>query len=102
MQVSLRTKPIIAIAIAVILVIVISIVLLTRGVTSQVSVPSVVGESQSHAQTKLTNDGLRYLIEKVHRSTSSPPPDGTVISQDPRASARVDRGTEVKIVVYTY
>jgi len=87
---------------ALLVIAIVSIVLITRGDGSQVLVPTVVGLSQSQAQSQLTNDGLAYVTEVVHRSTATPPQSGTVISQDPTGGTRVRQGTVVTIVVYTF
>ena len=66
------------------------------GCTS-VSVPDVVGMTQSQAQTSLQLVGL--TVGTVTHQTSTTVPDGTVISQNPAAGASVSSGTAVALIV---
>lgn len=68
---------------------------ISNGPESTVSVPSVVGKTQSAAETELSNAGLRY---DVQTSSSSTVAKGTVISQSP-SSGTVAKGTTVTIIV---
>jgi serine/threonine-protein kinase len=61
----------------------------------QVSVPDVVGLTQSSAEARLESEGLSAQVE---RQASSEPED-EVISQDPGTGARLARGDRVTIVV---
>jgi len=70
-----------------------------------VRVPSVTGKAESVAQCRLAADGLRWRFRGDHVVLSHPiiacsqhgavMPDPRVISQTPRAGARVRRGSVV-------
>ena len=62
-----------------------------------VVVPSVVGLAQSAAATALNNAGL--TVGSITRQASTTVPAGTVISQNPVASASVAPGSAVDLVV---
>ena len=61
----------------------------------QVSVPSVVGESQEDAVARLREEGLSPIV----RERSSSEPVDTVIEQTPAAGQEVDEGSSVTIFV---
>ena len=61
----------------------------------QVTVPSVVGESQEDAVARLREDGLSPIV----RERSSSEPVDTVIEQTPEAGQEVDEGSSVTIFV---
>ncbi|MEE8124376.1 MAG: PASTA domain-containing protein, partial [Nitrospirales bacterium] len=62
-----------------------------------VLVPDVVGQSQSAAQTTLTNAG--FTVGTVTTANSNSVPAGNVISQNPTAGQNVAPGTAVDLVV---
>jgi eukaryotic-like serine/threonine-protein kinase len=64
--------------------------------TSGVVVPSVTGQSQAVALTRLQRAGLTPL---VGQSTSALVAAGTVLAQTPRGGSRVKRGSRVSITV---
>jgi serine/threonine-protein kinase len=61
----------------------------------QVTVPDVVGQSQSSATSTLENDGLRVEVTTV----TSPASAGRVISQSPTGGSRANAGSTVTITV---
>lgn len=61
-----------------------------------VTVPDVVGMTESAAQTALTAERLQASVTRVYSDTV---PEGEVISQDPAAGASVAPNTTVRIVV---
>jgi len=62
-----------------------------------VVVPSVIGDTQSVAATAITNAGL--VVGTVTSQPSSTVPSGEVISQNPVASAQVNSGSAVNLVL---
>jgi serine/threonine-protein kinase len=62
----------------------------------QATVPDLSNLTQSAAIDALTAAGLKYTVTP---QTSTTVPSGTVISQDPAAGKKVDKGTTVSIVV---
>jgi serine/threonine-protein kinase len=63
----------------------------------QATVPNVVNLTQADAQTALDDAGLVLAVGGTE--TSATVPAGSVISQDPPAGEKVDKGTTVTIVV---
>ncbi len=61
----------------------------------QVTVPDVVGQSQSSATSTLENDGFRVEVTTV----TSPGSAGRVISQSPTGGSRANAGSTVTITV---
>lgn len=68
----------------------------SRGIDT-VTVPDVINESESTAQSLLKDAGLE--LGEVDRVTSSSVPYGRVISQNPSADALAPRGSTVDVVV---
>ena len=71
----------------------------TPGASGNVSVPNVVGLSQTAAQQQITNAGLLFAM-----GTPTVGPTGTVgqvISQDPAAGTSVSPGTTITVVINT-
>lgn len=66
----------------------------------QVSVPGVVGESQSQAQSDLSNAGLQVNVQSV--SVNRPDKNGIVQQQSPQAGQTVNQGSTVTIYVGSY
>ncbi len=64
--------------------------------TESVAVPTLVGLSQSEAESKLANVGLKGAPTK---SNSSTVPEGQVMSQSPYAGTKVETGSTVSYVV---
>ena len=62
----------------------------------QVTVPDVVGMSQSAATSTLENAGLKVTVVQT---VSTPANVGKVISQNPSGNTKVDDGTSVTITV---
>lgn len=62
-----------------------------------VSVPNVVGETESSAKSALSNVGLKVSVVEQQSSETT----GTVISQSPNAGNQVERGSVVTITVAT-
>jgi len=67
---------------------------------SQVSVPNVVGLTQSDAESQLRTAGLVASVQT--QSTSIQPQDGRVINQSPSPSTKVAEGSTVVITVGSY
>jgi eukaryotic-like serine/threonine-protein kinase len=63
---------------------------------AQVTVPDVVGQSESSASGELSNAGLRTDITEEESADQQP---GTVLRQDPAAGVKVAKGSTVAIVV---
>ncbi|HVA73740.1 MAG TPA: PASTA domain-containing protein [Acidimicrobiales bacterium] len=66
----------------------------------QVTVPNVVGETQSRAQQDLTNAGLQANVVDV--AVTRPDKDGIVQQQNPQAGQTVSQGSAVTIYVGQY
>ena len=62
-----------------------------------VTVPNVVGSTQSAAQSAITSAGL--VVGTVTQANSSTVPAGSVISQSPAAGASVASGTAVSLTI---
>ncbi len=62
----------------------------------QVAVPSVVGRTEDEARALLTAAGLQVGVTRRDDDKADP---GTVLSQDPPAGGKVDRGSTVSLVV---
>ena len=62
----------------------------------KVSVPNVVGKSQSAATSELTNAGLKVSTKQSYSDTVA---SGNVISQSPSSGNSVDKGSTVTITV---
>ena len=62
-----------------------------------VTVPSVVGSTQAEAETAIRNAGLSPSAEE--QSTTIQPQNGRVINQNPTGGNKVDRGSEVVIMI---
>ncbi|MBW3537649.1 MAG: PASTA domain-containing protein, partial [Actinobacteria bacterium] len=69
--------------------------LVSRG-TVGVEVPDVVGESESTARAVLEEEGFAVAVTE---QASRDHPDGTVLTQDPRAGQTAPEGSTVTIVV---
>ena len=67
------------------------------GLRSMVSVPKVVGQTQSQAQTTLEAAGLR--VGQVSQEPTLAVPPGTVVSQKPSAGSEVKKDSAVDIAV---
>jgi hypothetical protein len=65
-----------------------------------VLVPNVLGQSQSTAQTNLTNANLTYTVTTLNTNVAEQ--DGNVGSQSITSGTLVDYGTQVSIGVYSY
>jgi len=63
----------------------------------QATVPDLANLSQADAQTTLADVGLELVVGGTETSTTVPA--GSVISQDPPAGEKVDKGSSVSIVV---
>jgi serine/threonine-protein kinase len=94
-----RTGTYIAILIGLLVVLGGLLYLLSRelgvGKTQQTSVPSVIGDSEDVARTKLEEAGLRVRAERV----DNPNPVGQVVEQAPEAGAKVASKAIVTIKV---
>lgn len=66
----------------------------------RVTVPGVLGETEQSARNKIGNAGLKVSVE--YESVSDQSSDGKVLSQNPGAQQKVDKGTSVTIVVGKY
>jgi len=64
----------------------------------EAEVPDLAGKSQADAEAALTDAGL---VGAATQETSSTVPAGTVISQDPPAGTKVEKGSTVSYVVST-
>jgi beta-lactam-binding protein with PASTA domain len=63
-------------------------------------VPSVVGQTQSSAQTSISNVGLNYSTTFQNQTFSGQATAGTVASQTPSGGSRLASGGTVSIVVW--
>jgi serine/threonine-protein kinase len=63
-----------------------------------VAVPSVVGSSQSGAESQLTGAGFTVVVSQAESDSVAA---GSVISQDPQAGVMATQGSTVRIVVST-
>jgi eukaryotic-like serine/threonine-protein kinase len=61
----------------------------------QVQVPDVVNADKASAHNDLANAGLKFTDDQV----TSDQPKGTVISQDPVAGTKVDKGSSVTLTI---
>ncbi|MGH9222784.1 MAG: Stk1 family PASTA domain-containing Ser/Thr kinase [Acidimicrobiales bacterium] len=66
------------------------------GGTSEVVVPRVVGDTQTEAQTKLEDAGLKIEVKSQPDDANEP---GRVLGQDPESGARVKKGSTVVVTV---
>ena len=66
------------------------------GSTAQVVVPDVLNKPVADAQTALTDAGFKV---KVEQRENEQVPEGTVFDQDPGPGQKVDKGSDVTIVV---
>jgi len=66
----------------------------------QVSVPDVVGSSQTDASNALIDAGFKPSV--TTRDVDDPDQDGTVLSQSPRGGTKAKRGSTVTITVGQY
>ncbi|WP_423923974.1 Stk1 family PASTA domain-containing Ser/Thr kinase [Frigoribacterium sp. 2-23] len=68
------------------------------GPGAQAAVPDVSGQSVEQASTGLTDAG--FAVAGTNRDATSPTvPSGQVIGTDPDASSRVQKGTEITLIV---
>ena len=70
---------------------------IVKAASPKLSVPNVVGRTQSSATTALDQAGL--AVSSVTQQVSSTVPNGSVISQAPAAGTAVARNTGVKLIV---
>ncbi|MEV0292369.1 PASTA domain-containing protein [Nocardia sp. NPDC050710] len=69
-----------------------------KGGAAQVEVPDVAGKSKAEATDKITAAGLTVeVVEQSHGTIAT----GKVISTDPAAKTKVDKGSAVKVTVST-
>ena len=71
------------------------ILTVSRGV-AQVTVPNVINLSEGEARRQIEGDGFGVAVDSAPSATIAA---GTVISQDPGATRRADKGSTVTIVV---
>ena len=71
------------------------ILLLSTGV-EQVEVPDVTGQGFSNASSQLANRGFK--IARNEQATDDEDP-GTVLSQNPKSGAKIDKGSTVTLTV---
>ena len=74
-----------------------SVALVVAEEPEQVEVPAVEGRQESEAAAALSSAGLEVNIQE--RTVETPSEDGVVLSQNPAAGRKVDRGRRVTIVV---
>jgi eukaryotic-like serine/threonine-protein kinase len=74
-----------------------SVTLVVAEEPQQVEVPRVVGRKESEAVAALSSAGLEVNIEE--KAVDSPSEEGDVLSQDPAAGRKLDRGRRVTITV---
>jgi serine/threonine-protein kinase len=67
---------------------------------AQVSVPSVIGQTQSQANATLSAAGFK--VSPSTGPTNDPGQNGKVISQNPNAAAKAAKGSTVAIVIGTF
>jgi eukaryotic-like serine/threonine-protein kinase len=73
-----------------------TVVLVVSTGPQQVSVPDVVGDSETDARSKLENAGLKVDTSERESETEDP---GTVLEQSPRAGGKVSKGSTVAITL---
>lgn len=66
---------------------------------AQVSVPSVVGTTEEEAQKTLSKKGLGFYVSG--REASEKYEKGQIIRQDPESGTKVDKNTQINVVVST-
>ncbi|MCI9628125.1 MAG: Stk1 family PASTA domain-containing Ser/Thr kinase [Eggerthellaceae bacterium] len=66
----------------------------------RVTVPGVLGESETSARNKIGNLGLGVNVR--YENTTDQSSDGKVLSQDPGAQQKVEKGSTITIVVGKY
>jgi len=71
------------------------------GPTPLVSVPNLVGMSESRGVSIAKNDGLGVEVIQVHRTAVKPPHVDSVVAQYPTPGTHVSVGTRLKLTVYT-
>jgi len=64
---------------------------------TQVTIPSVVGESQESAASELSSLGLTVVFK--NREVRDPDNDGRVVAQSPGRGSRVKKGATITIVI---
>jgi membrane peptidoglycan carboxypeptidase len=69
----------------------------SNGQAPTIVLPNVVG--QGAAAAKATLEGAGYVVKVVTKVTGDPKKDGIVLSMDPAAGTKVDRGSTVTITV---
>jgi serine/threonine-protein kinase len=74
-----------------------SVDLVVAAAIEQVTVPAIVGNTATDAQTKLQNAGFVVSTQEV----ASSEPAGTVVASDPAEGTSVDPGTTITISVST-
>lgn len=62
----------------------------------EVEVPEVVGEEQEEAERTLDGRGFEVVVEEEENAEADA---GTVLSQNPQGSSRIERGSRVTIIV---
>lgn len=67
---------------------------------SRITVPNVVGQTQSTAQTTITNAGLNYSVTYQNQTYNGQATAGTVASQNPTSGTKVNAGSTIAIVVW--
>ena len=67
---------------------------------AQVSVPSVISNTQAQAQAAMSNNGLTPQF--TTQNVSDPAQNGLVQSQNPPAGTQVDQGSSVQVVIGVY
>jgi beta-lactam-binding protein with PASTA domain len=72
------------------------VILLVSGGPTQVSVPSVTGQTQDAAETEIANAGLKVDVREQDSQDKDP---GIVLSQSPGSGTTVDKSSTVTITV---
>jgi serine/threonine-protein kinase len=66
---------------------------------AQVAVPNVVGQKVGPARTTLQAQNLNLVIGQRVQPTDTSQVPGTIVSQDPVANTKVDKGSDVTVTV---
>jgi serine/threonine-protein kinase len=69
----------------------------SSGKAPTIAVPNVVGQEATAARATL--EGAGYVVKVVTQEIGDPKKDGIVLSMDPAAGAKVDKGSTITITV---
>jgi beta-lactam-binding protein with PASTA domain len=70
------------------------------GPTRNVSVPNLIGKSETRGLSIAKKDGLQVKLIYVHRTSLSPPHIDSVVAQYPTPGTHVSAGSRIQLTVY--